>query len=305
MTFNCDIHHRRSIRLKSYDYAQPGLYFVTLCAQHRKCIFGKIVAGEMHLSPIGHCALVEWQKLPDRFANIQLDAFVVMPNHIHLIIQFNPVGAPLAGAKNADAPNTGTINDRPTAMDGRATARVAPTDALHMSNANNRSPVGAPLAGAQTVDALNTTDTNNRATARVAPTLGNVIGAYKSLVVHQALVIAKQNGEHLGELWQRNYWEHVVRNEEGLKKIRDYILNNPLQWEQDQLYVVPGAESSEHAEALYYVQQTQAHGWSRSVLTHQIESGLWQRDGKALTNFAQTLPAPQSDLAAQVLKASC
>lgn len=59
------------------------------------------------------------------------------------------------------------------------------------------------------------------------------------------------------------------------------------------------------AEALYYVQQTQAHGWSRSVLTHQIESGLWQRDGKALTNFAQTLPAPQSDLAAQVLNASC
>lgn len=56
------------------------------------------------------------------------------------------------------------------------------------------------------------------------------------------------------------------------------------------------------AEALYYVQQTQAHGWSRSVLTHQIESGLWQRDGKAFTNFAQTLPAPQSDLAAQVLK---
>ena len=54
-----------------------------------------------------------------------------------------------------------------------------------------------------------------------------------------------------------------------------------------------------HAEALYYVQQTQAHGWSRSVLTHQIESGLYQREGRALTNFAQTLPAPQSELAAQ------
>ncbi len=57
-----------------------------------------------------------------------------------------------------------------------------------------------------------------------------------------------------------------------------------------------------HTEALYYVQQTQRHGWSRAVLTHQIESGLWQREGKALTNFAQTLPAPQSDLAAQMLK---
>lgn len=57
-----------------------------------------------------------------------------------------------------------------------------------------------------------------------------------------------------------------------------------------------------HAEALYYVLQTLTHGWSRAVLTHQIESGLWQRDGKALTNFAQTLPSPQSDLATQVLK---
>lgn len=62
------------------------------------------------------------------------------------------------------------------------------------------------------------------------------------------------------------------------------------------------AKCPDHAEALYYVQQTQAHGWSRSVLVHQIESGLWRREGKAITNFAQTLPAPQSDLAAQVLK---
>lgn len=121
MKFNRDIHHRRSIRLENYDYAQPGMYFVTLCAQDRKCIFGQIIAGEIHLSPIGHCAVSEWQKLPDRFANTQLDAFVVMPNHVHLIIQFKPVGAPLAGALDA-----GTTHDKATAMGG-ATARVAPT----------------------------------------------------------------------------------------------------------------------------------------------------------------------------------
>lgn len=89
-------------------------------------------------------------------------------------------------------------------------------------------------------------------------------------------------------------------------------------WSQDtaiakqpasQLFVIPWwhnvviiSKCQSHAEALYYVQQTQTHGWSRSILTHQIESGLWQRDGKALTNFAHTLPEPQSDLAAQVLK---
>lgn len=62
------------------------------------------------------------------------------------------------------------------------------------------------------------------------------------------------------------------------------------------------AKCTSHAEALYYVHQTQSHGWSRAVLTHQIESALWQREGKAISNFAHTLPAPQSDLAVQVLK---
>lgn len=66
--------------------------------------------------------------------------------------------------------------------------------------------------------------------------------------------------------------------------------------------VVIVSKCRSHAEALYYVQQTQAHGWSRAVLTHQIESGLWQREGQAISNFERTLPAPQSDLAAQMLK---
>lgn len=67
-------------------------------------------------------------------------------------------------------------------------------------------------------------------------------------------------------------------------------------------HVVILSRCKQHDEALYYVQATQAHGWSRSVLTHQIESGLWQREGKAITNFAHTLPAAQSDLAVQMLK---
>lgn len=67
-------------------------------------------------------------------------------------------------------------------------------------------------------------------------------------------------------------------------------------------HVVIVTKCKQHDEALYYVQATLQHGWSRSVLTHQIESGLWQREGRAVTNFAQTLPAVQSELAGQVLK---
>lgn len=113
MSFDPAQHHRRSIRLNTYDYAQPGAYFITLCAQNRACVFGQITEGAIHTSSIGQSAQTQWQALPDRFPNIQLDTFVIMPNHIHGILHITDVEAPLAGAQP------------PTQH--RATARVAPT----------------------------------------------------------------------------------------------------------------------------------------------------------------------------------
>ena len=86
MVYNPRVHHRRSIRLQGYDYSSSGAYFVTLCTQNRECVFGEIVEGEMRLSPIGRIALQCWQGIPDHFKNVQLDAYVIMPDHVHGIV---------------------------------------------------------------------------------------------------------------------------------------------------------------------------------------------------------------------------
>jgi putative transposase len=86
MPYNPQTHHRHSIRLKEHDYTQPGAYFITICTKQRQCLFGDIVAGEMQLNNIGKIAFNYWQEIPDHFSHIELDAFVVMPNHLHGIL---------------------------------------------------------------------------------------------------------------------------------------------------------------------------------------------------------------------------
>ena len=90
--YNPNKHHRRSIRLKGYDYSQAGLYFITICCQHRIWRFGEVINGEMLLNELGEIAYNEWIKLTERFPNFELDVFQIMPNHMHGIIVLNNVG---------------------------------------------------------------------------------------------------------------------------------------------------------------------------------------------------------------------
>jgi REP element-mobilizing transposase RayT len=91
MPYDPTRHHRRSIRLKGYDYSQAGAYFITICTQDRACLFGKVVNGEMQLNDAGRMVLAEWNMLPERFPHVVLDAFVVMPNHVHgIVVITNP-----------------------------------------------------------------------------------------------------------------------------------------------------------------------------------------------------------------------
>ena len=154
--YNISIHHRRSIRLKGYDYAQAGAYFITICCQDRICRFGNVSNHEMKMNAFGQIAFEEWRKLPDRFPNVELDVFQIMPNHIHGILLLT-VGAGFTPAQNAKNEN-----------------------------------------GATAIE--------NGATARVAPTVGDIIGAYKSLVSNGCLEIFKSKNEMMGKLWQRNYY---------------------------------------------------------------------------------------------------
>jgi hypothetical protein len=96
--------------------------------------------------------------------------------------------------------------------------------------------VGATLAVAQNVNAV----AQNRAGASPAPTMetiGNIVGAYKSLVANQCLDIYKLKNKYMGKLWQRNYWEHIIRNEQSLQHIVYYIINNPANWKNDNFFV--------------------------------------------------------------------
>jgi putative transposase len=98
--YNPNKHHRRSIRLKGYDYSQEGLYFITICCQHRIWRFGEVINGEMLLNELGEIAYNEWIKLTERFPNFELDVFQIMPNHMHGIIVLKDVGVTLAVAQN-------------------------------------------------------------------------------------------------------------------------------------------------------------------------------------------------------------
>ena len=166
MVFSPDIHHRRSIRLQTFDYAQAGLYFVTICTHDRLPLFGGVVAGEMVLNAAGDIARQEWQKTVEMRPNVVSDVFVVMPNHLHGI--------------------------------------------------------------------LNMTEAESGRVQR-APTLGDIVRGYKSAVTRQ---IAALRLSPNSTVWQRNYYEHIIRDEKSYLQIADYIQTNPLRW-QDDIYHIP------------------------------------------------------------------
>jgi putative transposase len=192
MAYDADKHHRSSARLKTFDYTSNAAYFVTICANVRASIFGEIVDGEMRLNDAGKMILEEWNQLPERFP-IQLDEFIVMPDHIHGILFF--VGAGLV----------------PALPDQRDVQNI--TDQLDGSDV--------------------TTESDGRATTRVAPTgnpvLGDVIGAFKSITTNRYIRGVHEQSWSAFEkrLWQRNYWDRVIRDDRELEETRLYILENP------------------------------------------------------------------------------
>ncbi len=118
MPYDPDVHRRRSIRLKGYDYSQAGAYFVTICAEGRSAPFGSVVDGEMVPNAAGRMAQTIWEELPGRFPTMHCDCCVVMPNHLHAVVVL--VGAPLVGAPHLHG-------NAPASVSPRAGTRPAPT----------------------------------------------------------------------------------------------------------------------------------------------------------------------------------
>ena len=168
MAYDSQKHHRRSIRLRGYDYSQAGAYFVTICINLGQSHLGEIRDGVLYPSPAGEMVAECWYALPERFPNIDLDVFTLMPNHTHGIIVITETGL----------------------------------------NANNN-----PIV------------------------LGNMVGAFKSISTLKYIGGVQEQAEPFHKrLWQRDFYDRIIRNEQSLEAIRTYIVNNPANWKDDKLH---------------------------------------------------------------------
>ncbi|GAB4530186.1 MAG: transposase [Pleurocapsa sp.] len=187
-------HHRKSIRLKGYDYSQAGYYFVTICCDRRQCLFGDILNGAMQLNQYGEIVAETYQWLSQRYPYLILDEWIIMPNHFHGIMII------------ADTFRRGG-------------SRIAPT---------------IETASTLTRKDVILTDKNLPINPELKrKSLGRLIGAFKTVSTKKINLISNTPGK---KVWQRNYYEHIIRNEKALNNIRQYIINNPLSWHKDQLH---------------------------------------------------------------------
>ncbi len=126
MMHDQDRNHRRSIRLKGYDYRTPGLYVVTICTQHRVSLLGEVVDGEMHPSPAGMMVQTVWDELPWAYPGVEIDAFVVMPNHVHGIVFLLPDDLDQSGVSERERSMGGKGQAQGPALRGTAQGRGNP-----------------------------------------------------------------------------------------------------------------------------------------------------------------------------------
>jgi REP element-mobilizing transposase RayT len=175
-------HGRRSIRLPGHDYAAPGLYYVTICTQGRECLFGSVIEGSVVLNDCGQIAQQCWNELPHHYPNVVLDAFVVMPNHVHGVVVLKGDGGRVGVGLNPD----GGVG---------AGFKPAPTLRRHA--------------------------------------LPEIVRGFKTFSSRRINKLRDLEGN---PVWQRNYYEHIVRDEGELARIRQYVADNPKHWDEDEYH---------------------------------------------------------------------
>lgn len=170
MPYSPDKHHRRSIRLKGYDYSSAGAYFITLCTFQRQCLFGRITDGTMQLNESGQIVAEEWRQSSIIRQEIEFDQWVIMPNHLHGIVLINPT---------------------------------------HPVRAHGRAPLQTGVS------------------YRRPRSLSSFISGFKSATTKK---INTARNSASTPVWQRNYYDHIIRNEQSLERVQQYIQNNPATW---------------------------------------------------------------------------
>jgi len=181
MTYDSQIHRRRSIRLRGYDYSQEGGYFVTICTKDRACLFGTIVENKMQLNEAGRFVDDCWKQIPTHFPRVILDEYKIMPNHVHGIIMIEG--------------NVGVQNLEPLQKSLREPTHEPP---------------------------------ENKFQHIIPNSIGSIVRGFKIGVTKWF----RQNTQ-VHVVWQRNFYEHIIRNDVSLNRIREYIMYNPIRWAAD------------------------------------------------------------------------
>ena len=193
---------RHSIRLREYDYTQPGAYFVTVVTDNRVLVLSKIVDGQIQLSPLGKIVEEELLQTSQIRPFVEIDAYVIMPNHVHVIFIIN------------DDPNAAKEKAGVNLNSDVTSHTVAAHSCAPLQRQSSQSPAGNRGAPIQ----------------RLPRSLGSMIAGRKSITTKRANLFRRTPS---APLWQRNYYEHIIRSDQSLDAARTYILSNPYQWELD------------------------------------------------------------------------
>jgi REP element-mobilizing transposase RayT len=186
----------------------------------------------MVLNEFGEIAYREWVKLPERFPTVELDVFQIMPNHMHGIIILTESTGDGVGDGRVRVNRTPTVGNDVGATVGATLAATVGATLAATVGATLAATVGATV-GATLAVALSG---DGRARFTRAPTVGDIVGAYKSLVANACLAMYQSKNETMGKLWQRNYYEHIIRHESAYHNISNYIIHNPSHWIEDRFY---------------------------------------------------------------------
>ena len=233
MTYDPLIHHRRSIRLPGYDYAGGGAYFITICTQDKQFLFGDIVEGEMILAEEGSVVQRIWDTLPKKYGSVVLNAFQMMPNHLHGIFVLPGPGLsePLALATGAPV-----IQPTPENFVGRVHGNDP--HKWYSAGIANDEVVRAGLALPSSINVNATLDSAAIGTeGRASPpctkrriSMGDVVGGFKSISTIALNKFMSRPGAHP---LHENFYEHIIRDTHELETIREYIVQNPQRWLDD------------------------------------------------------------------------